>query len=489
MRLAAKLILLYLFGLALIVGVFTYLTIENQRRTAAIAHGQQASHLVAAIRPLIERALAAGDEEMVREHLRAASRELSTATLRYISPSKGVVITRTRTVIHQTPTGDRMVSKVPILYQNQHAGMIEIDSVDAVAEENLRQSVTTAAWSLLSVTLFSSVVIFLGGWYLVGRPLNELIHRVELIAEGQFEPPANLACCRRLGGRDELGQLGRAIDSMRGRLLANRQQIESETATRIAAQKQLYHADRLGTVGRLAAGVAHEVGTPLAVVSGRAELIADGSLDNESVRQSAGIIKEQSDRIAAIVRQLLGFARPDEQNTKRHDISIGEVVNETVRLVDPILSRRKIAVATSGSDSTVIQADGSQIQQVFTNMFSNAVDAGAKNIEVRWSEKETTVEIQVIDDGNGMDAETVEHLFEPFFTTKDVGSGTGLGMSISYGIIEEHGGRMDVQSVPKVDKESAGQDDPSLSRQPDDGGLMTLQKSGTTFTIEIPKQR
>lgn len=460
MRLAAKLILLYLFGLALIVGVFTYLTIANQRRTAAIAHGQQASQMVAAIRPLIERALATGNEELVRQHLRAASRELTTATLRYISPGGSVVVRRTRTVIEQTPSGVHMVSKVPILYRDQDAGTIEIDSVDVVATENLRQSIMTAALSLVSVTLFSSVVIFFGGLYLVGRPLGELIHRVELIADGQFEPPANLACCRRLGGRDELGQLGRAIDSMRGRLLANRRQIESETATRIAAQQQLWHADRLGTVGRLAAGVAHEVGTPLAVVSGRAELIADGSLDDEKVRQSASIIKEQSDRIAAIIRQLLGFARPGGQAAGRQELAISDVVDETVRLVDPLLSRGGVEMITHGDKTMTINADGSQIQQVLTNLFSNAVDAGAKRIAVDWRSDDSTVQVRVTDDGAGMNAETIEHLFEPFYTTKDVGSGTGLGLSISYGIIEDHGGQIRVESCPQ---------------------------EGTTFLIELPK--
>ena len=478
MRLAAKLILLYLFGLAMIVGVFTYLTIQNQRRTAALAHGQQASQLVAALRPLIDRALIAGDEEMIRQHLRASSRQLNAATLRFISPpvppskTRGRLgpggydhrpraqLDRIQTFVRSSPTGMRMVSSVPIQLQNRPAGTIQIDTVDALATANLRQAAMTAAMALCSVTFLSSIVIFFGALYLVGRPLRELIARVQSIAEGDFASPATPACVRRLGGRDELGQLGRAIEFMRDKLQQNRQRIESETASRIAAQQQLWHADRLGTVGRLAAGLAHEVGTPLAVVSGRAELIQQGQLAPEDVRRNASIIRQQSDRIAVIVRQLLGFARPGGQGGDRVQTSVTSLVGETIELVESLVRRRSVEITADGDDCDVV-VDRSQFQQVLTNLIANAVDAGAATIDIRWRCQNDILHLSVRDDGQGMDPETADHLFEPFYTTKDVGCGTGLGLSIAYGIVEDHGGTIRVESHPG---------------------------RGTTFEIQLPRR-
>jgi signal transduction histidine kinase len=223
----------------------------------------------------------------------------------------------------------------------------------------------------------------------------------------------------------------------------------------------LRHADRLTTVGKLASGIAHELGTPLNVVSGRARLIRDREVDGAEVVDSARIVAEQADRMTALIRQLLDFARP--RALTKAPINMTSLAARVGELVVTIAKKAQVNVEVPAHDDAMrVDADDGQLHQVLTNLVVNAIQAtppggtvsiGVRAVEhtpppyVERADKEW-VALEVKDTGIGMDDATRQRIFEPFFTTKQVGDGTGLGLSVTWGIVREHGGWIDVTTAP-----------------------------------------
>jgi signal transduction histidine kinase len=252
-----------------------------------------------------------------------------------------------------------------------------------------------------------------------------------------------------------------ALNAMCEQLNNAQEKIRKEIIARIEAMEQLRHADRLKTIGGLASGIAHELGTPLNVVSGRAGLIARGDLSNTELMESAEIIKTQSERMTAIIRQLLNFARRDLP--KKTITDLRQIVLQAINLMSPHARKQNTMLCFAGDDiPAMVKVDTGQIQHVLTNLIVNALHAINKDgkVEVGIREEHTRNPeggnesakdyfcLYVLDDGIGIQEKDIKHLFEPFFTTKDAGHGTGLGLSIAYGIIGEHGGWIEVKSTP-----------------------------------------
>jgi two-component system, NtrC family, sensor kinase len=282
----------------------------------------------------------------------------------------------------------------------------------------------------------------------IGRPISRLADKARRVGTGDLTGPLHLA------QRDELGQLAHEINVMCERLAAERSARESAT-------EQLRHADRLTTVGKLASGLAHELGTPLNVVQGRARLIRDGEVEGADVTNSARIILEQSERMTALIRQLLDFARP--RALHKAPLSVTALVARVCELVATIARKSQVTLNQPPADDTLrVEADEGQLHQVVTNLVINAIHAmpggGTVQISARQVEQSpppyvegrgtSWVAIEVRDGGTGMTDDVRERIFEPFFTTKDIGEGTGLGLSVSWGIVREHGGWIDVESTP-----------------------------------------
>jgi signal transduction histidine kinase len=241
---------------------------------------------------------------------------------------------------------------------------------------------------------------------------------------------------------------------------ANRQ-LAVATDARIAALEQLRHADRLKTVGQLASGVAHELGTPLNVVSGRANMIARGMVEGDAVTDSARIIAEQAARIAAIIRQLLDFSR--RRGPSLGPVDLRPIAARTIELLGTLARKRSVTLAVESPAAALsARVDPGQIQQVLTNLVVNGLQAMPEGgtLTIRLDRRHATppadvggpsgefATVTVEDHGAGIAPENLPRVFEPFFTTKEVGEGTGLGLSVAYGIVREHGGWIDVQSVP-----------------------------------------
>jgi signal transduction histidine kinase len=226
-------------------------------------------------------------------------------------------------------------------------------------------------------------------------------------------------------------------------------------------RRRLLQAEKHSAVGRLAAGLAHEVGTPLNIISGRAEWILEkvGSEDPQAARGLKTII-QQIERISHLVKQLLDFAR--ETSPVRERVSLGRVIAVVVELLDRALVRAEIdCVVSIAPDLPDVHADFNQMQQVFLNLLMNSVDAivadpehgrikarGRIEIEAEAVADGSQARIRVIDNGHGIVPEDLDRVFDPFFTTKPVGTGTGLGLAVVYGIIMDHSGSISASSTP-----------------------------------------
>ncbi len=470
MKLAAKLILIFMVGVLGIVALFSWQTVKQQREWSQQSYEESAVDLVNALKPTIEKAYQDGGTVRIQQAIEVARRTTSGPAMRWIDPEThdnvqqvpGVRPTNTETLsrsISSISISDKygktkQLTYVPLTLAGKVPGAVEVAKPLLDSEANLHRSFQASVLSLIGVTLLSGFVIYWGGLKLIASPLRKLMKQVEQIGEGEFgQPPA-------LTSNDEFGQLAFAISEMSYRLEQQRTTIEAETETRQQTQQQLRHIDRLGTVGTLAAGVAHELGTPLNVVSGRAGLISSGQLSAEDVSSSALTIQKEAERMTAIIRQLLDFAR--RTGTDHASINLIQLAQQTCELMQPLTKKAHVNLTVDANENLPVTTvgDTGQIQQVITNLISNAIqaipDGGKILIKVYSKEIQPPAIIEsqqnrfscleVIDTGTGMTDIETEHVFEPFYTTKDVGEGTGLGLSIAYGIVREHGGWIDVAS-------------------------------------------
>ena len=351
-------------------------------------------------------------------------------------------------------------------------GALELTQPLTELDQQVRQLVIGTILAMTASALFGLAVAYAAGMRWVARPLSALIAHTQKIGDGDFTARTEL----RSG--DELDQLAQSLNSMSQHLADQQATIVRETQERMQAMEQLRHAERLGTLGRMAAGLAHELGTPLNVVAGRAALIASGKLSNDEVTTSAQTIKAEADRITKIVQCMLDFARQRRPHTAPCDL-LG-LVRRTLHLLESMAEKKQLSIElamaghpislhdddtqadvesresesreSASSISTVCLIDEAQIQQVLTNLIVNAIHATPVDGRVKLSIDRAAADgidylrVVVEDSGPGVPEELRQRIFEPFFTTKDVGEGTGLGLSIAYGIVQEHHGRLEVST-------------------------------------------
>lgn len=312
--------------------------------------------------------------------------------------------------------------------------------VDDLAEDLAR----TRERLLLTVAVFLMATIAAGmllGTLQVTRPIARLLDGVRQVREGDFRSRV------RSGRRDEIGRLVDEFNATIGMLESERSRAETEAEARARLERGLQQIDKLVTIGQLSAGLAHEIGSPLQVLSGRASALCAHS--DPEVRRQAEQLVTQCDRITRVVEQLLSFGR-----RKAAAIASCELT-EPVRAVIDLLSgearRRGIALAMEVDDRPHrIDGDRDQIQQIALNLVKNALAATPAGgaISVRIDRVAETVRLCVRDTGAGIDLATQARLFEPFFTTRASEGGTGLGLAVVRSIADEHRAKVDVYSDP-----------------------------------------
>jgi len=459
MRLTRKFIAALVIGVALVALVQGYLDYNREREVFDRQLQGEAKSLGRALANGVAGVWTRDGEAAAQEFLRIATPKGERTQVRFVWPeAKGRFAPKVpRDELEQMmQKGDPLtlsnhdagylLTYIPVRLPEDRIGALEIkqsfEAFDIYALDSLRNQIigSAAAVAIAAILALGLGVVF------IGRPISKLATKARRVGTGDLSEPLQL------NQRDELGELANEINLMCERLA-------EEQDARARATEQLRHADRLTTVGKLASGLAHELGTPLNVVSGRAKLIADREVDGDDAIDSARIVAEQADRMTALIRQLLDFARP--RALKPAPLNVTTLAARVCQLVATIARKANVTLVPPAPDPALrFEADDGQLTQVLTNLIVNAIqaigDRGTVEIVARTVDQvpppyvggraQTWMAIEVRDTGAGMDDATRERIFEPFFTTKEVGDGTGLGLSVSWGIVREHGGWIDVQS-------------------------------------------
>jgi hypothetical protein len=224
-----------------------------------------------------------------------------------------------------------------------------------------------------------------------------------------------------------------------------------DVTSRIRLEEQLQQREKLSSIGLLAAGVAHEVNTPLTGVSSYTQMLMGMLQDTDPKHALLQKVRRQAERATNIVNNLLNFSRTGGA-TEFTEVDIKRVLDDTLQLLEPQLRGNQIDIVRDyDPDAPRVFGNAGQLQQVFTNLLLNARDAitagGSIRISTLPSEDHSLV-IEVADSGMGIAPENVAKIYDPFYTTKGVGRGTGLGLAVSYGIVQEHSGHISVESTP-----------------------------------------
>jgi two-component system NtrC family sensor kinase len=294
---------------------------------------------------------------------------------------------------------------------------------------------------------------------LIVRPMDRIVRAADRVAGARI--PLDVP---RSGAR-ELQQLGESLRAMTARLAADEaalrakvQELTRTTERLIETRSQLVGSERLASVGRLSAGIAHEIGNPIAAILGMEDLLLDGDLPAETQRDFIVRMKRETERIHGVVKSLLDFARPEKAGPtsggREEACSLRGVIDDVVALVRSQRSFRSVSLSTEVADDIGVGLSTARLTQVLLNLVLNAGQAlehltapRPKAVTIRASAAGGKVRIQVEDTGPGIAPEIRGSLFEPFVTTKEVGAGTGLGLAVCRGIVESAGGSIAVDGT------------------------------------------
>ena len=391
--------------------------------------------------------------------------------------------TSQRARVFRTPQGYRTLAAIDVIYNEPSCwtaschvhpktqnllGVIDVGvSLEAADARVVRTTTETILFVVVSTIVICALVALLVHLR-VNRPVERLLECTQQVAKG------NLECEIEVASDDEIGHLARSFKKMTEDLrnaqaelsdwaLKLEEEVENKTRDLKLAQAQILRSEKLSSLGSLAAGVAHELNSPLMGIMTYAHLAAKRLPDDSSEKEHLEVIVSQADRCATIIKQLLEFSRERPPEKKRQDINA--IVEKAVALVEHQSGFHGIEIHRDfAPDVPPVMMDAGQMQQVFLNLVVNAgeamSDGGRLTIQTRalasavesqpaaGDVSSKKVQIVFRDTGVGIPPEDVVKIFDPFFTSKDVGEGTGLGLAVSYGIIEQHGGTIGVESTP-----------------------------------------
>ncbi|MBN2591572.1 MAG: cache domain-containing protein [Sedimentisphaerales bacterium] len=309
-----------------------------------------------------------------------------------------------------------------------------------VLEEKFIDMRNHTIFIFLSIMLVSMVIVF-GISSLLARnilkPVQNLIYASSLWAKGKLDYRAQTS------GSDEISKLCETFNEMASSLKERDDKLKEYT------NEQIMKSERLSTLGRLAAGVAHEINNPLGGVLMYTHLALEDMEEKEVLRKNLEKTITEATRCKDVVKGLFDFAHQTEPKVELANIN--DILERTLLVIkNQVLFRNILIKKDLHSSLPKLSVDIGQMQQVFTNIILNAADAmnghGELTVKTSKTPDNEYIEIEIADTGHGIKPENIDKIFEPFFTTKEVGSGTGLGLAVSYGIITNHHGTIEIQS-------------------------------------------
>jgi two-component system NtrC family sensor kinase len=316
-----------------------------------------------------------------------------------------------------------------------------------ILEEKFVDMRRSAILDFLGITVAGMIIALVVSGLLargILKPIKHLVFASRQLAKGNLEYQVKLK------SKDEIGELEETFNLMTSSLKERDEKLKEYTS------QQIMKSERLATLGQLAAGVAHEINNPLGTISLYAQMTLDElGKDNDSCRENLEVVMKQTNRAGRIVKDLLEFARQSEPEMKI--LNVNNVLRKAIAITTHPAELQNISLATHlAGELPDVRGDTDKLQQVFVNVIINALQAmlngGELTVGTRLAENGKFVEIEISDTGCGIPQEDLGKLFDPFFSTKKTGEGTGLGLSVSLGIIQKHNGTIDVKS--KIDEGS-----------------------------------
>ena len=345
----------------------------------------------------------------------------------------------------------------PLFSGEKLIGGITIGSSLNQIYRKLRRSEKLALFYIILDTIILSIVGIYILSRIVVRPIHKLLKMTEGYQTGDIIPQVTDS------PRNEIGNLSRSLGIMLQRLDENKKELKAhisslEVANRELkqAQNEIIRSEKLASVGRLTAGIAHEIGNPIGIILGYLELIKKGGIIEAERRDFIDRIESEINRVKVIISQLLDFSKPSVNKIEKSHVHA--LLKNTVRMLEPqpMMDEIEIEFEFRTSKDEVL-ADSSQLQQVFLNIIINAADVltdktksnfgMVKRLIISTEDLGDIIEIRFKDNGPGIPEEELIQIFDPFFTTKEPGKGTGLGLSVCYWIIEGQGGTITAESV------------------------------------------
>lgn len=335
-------------------------------------------------------------------------------------------------------------------------GKIEVRLSLQSLDTRIKQGKITLTLYVLGALVISAVVLSIILWNIISKPLRILTRGMRQVTEG------NLECTVNIDTKDEIGEHAKVFNVMTSELSKTKKElvewgqtlekkVQEKKDEIQKAQAQLVHSAKLASLGRMAAGVAHEINNPLTGVVSFSHLLRDRFPEGSQEREDIEVIIEQANRCSNIIKGLLSFARATTAD--KGPVNINEILKNSLNMVRHKADFFNINIVLDLDESlSLVNANSSQIQQVFLNMIINAADAMEGKGTLTLCTRKVTengkpfAEVEFTDTGQGIYEEDITKLFEPFFTTKPVGKGTGLGLAISHGIIHDHAGNISVKS-------------------------------------------
>jgi two-component system, NtrC family, sensor kinase len=344
----------------------------------------------------------------------------------------------------------------PLSFEGRLQGGMNLSCSLVPVYETLRNSQKV----ILLYIFLDTLVLVLVGLVLLSRivvkPIHQLLHLTAGYKEGDEVPAVES------GSTNEIGELSRSLHNMLRRLDENKKELRDHIASLEKANEELRHAqdeiirsEKLASVGRLAAGIAHEIGNPIGIILGYLDLLRSGDIGEAEKWDFLARIESEITRVNQIIKDLLDFSRPSSGELVRTHVH--EALQNTVSILapQPIMESIQSRIELTAPDDVVL-ADPNRLQQVFLNILLNSADALAdeekrgkeKTLTIRSENSGEHIRIAFIDSGPGIAQNELAHIFDPFFTTKEPGRGTGLGLSVCYRIVESLGGTIKAENAP-----------------------------------------